>query len=156
MQKEAWMNSESLESHAFGKFKSFIKRQLYRSLSSLWPTVLFVPLANLSQDPPLRCACTPQPKWTDLKAFGRRNSHYGPAFPLTFVSQVALLCMCSVSLVPRRRGAREPLILYSDRILPLFVLATTIVLRYLQKTKSGYLLCFYCYFHFGEQTEGWF
>ena len=76
MQKEAWANSKSLESHAFGKFKSFIKRQLSRSLSSLWPTVLFVPLANLSQDPPLgehtplsQDGFQPRGLWGDLPSF---------------------------------------------------------------------------------------
>ena len=52
------------------------------------------------------------------------------------------LLMCSVSLI-----------LYSQRFLPLFVLAI-IPLRCLQETKTDYLPCFCCYFYFGEQTGG--
>ena len=47
------------------------------------------------------------------------------------------LHMCSVSLI-----------LYSQRFLPLFVLAMIIPLRCLQETKTDYLPCFCCYFHF--------
>ena len=47
--------------------------------------------------------------------------------------------MCSVSR-PQSGGGRgngDPLILYSNRVLPFFVLAMTITLRILQETNSG-------------------
>ena len=49
----------------------------------------------------------------------------------------------------------DSLILYSDRVLSLFVLAMITSLRGLQETKTGYLFCFCCYFHFRGQAEGW-
>ena len=61
------------------------------------------------------------------------------------------LCMCSVSLVPKRKESKDSLIRYSNRVLHLFVLAMTITLE----TNTGYLPCFCCYFHFGGQTGGW-
>ena len=77
-----------------------------------------------------------------------RACHY----PLTFDPQGDFLHMCRVSLVPKRRGggSRDPLILYSNRVLPLFVLAmvitltiaTTVTLKCLQEIKSGSLPCF--------------
>ena len=61
------------------------------------------------------------------------------------------LCMCSVCLVPKREESKDSLILSSNRVLPLFVLAMIITLE----TNTGYLPCFCCYFHFGGQTGGW-
>ena len=69
-------------------------------------------------------------------------------YPLTFDPQGVFLCMCSVSLVPKR-GAE-----ISKRILLLFLLAMTITLKGLKETKTGYLPCLYCYFHFGGGTGG--
>ena len=43
--------------------------------------------------------------------------------------------------------------LYSNKVLPLFILAMTINLRSLQETNTGYLPYFCCYFHFGGQSE---
>ena len=48
--------------------------------------------------------------------------------PLTFDSKEPFCCTHMFSLI-----------LYSDRVLPLFVLAKIIPLRYLQETKTGYL-----------------
>ena len=50
------------------------------------------------------------------------------SYLLTFDPQRAFLHMCSVSLVPKEWESGDPLILYSNRILPLFVLAVTIAL----------------------------
>ena len=47
----------------------------------------------------------------------------------------------------------EDLKLYSNRALPLFVLAMTIILRCLQETKTGYSPCFCCYVHFGGKLK---
>ena len=58
-------------------------------------------------------------------------------YPLTLDSKEPF-CACVVF----------SLILHSDKVLPLFVLAKIIPLRCLQETKTGYLLCFYCYFNF--------
>ena len=75
-------------------------------------------------------------------------------YPLSFDPQGALLSMCSVSLVLKRGRNRNPLILYSDRVLPPFVLAMIISLRCLQEIKTAHVCCFCCYFHFGGQMEG--
>ena len=75
-------------------------------------------------------------------------------YPLTFDTPGAFLPAWCVSLVPERvaEGSGDPLILYSNRVLPLFVLvmvitltiATTVALRGLQEIKSGSLPCFCC------------
>ena len=75
-------------------------------------------------------------------------------YPLIYEPQGAFLHMCSGSLVPKRGKSEDLLIHYLNRILPLFVLAMTLTLRYLQETKTGYLPCFCCYFHFRGQIEG--
>ena len=80
--------------------------------------------------------------------------------------------MCSVFLVPKKGGgdggvggaaaSRDSVILYSNRVLPLFFLVVTITLttvmtitlRCLQETKTGCLPCFCCSFHFGGKTGG--
>ena len=88
--------------------------------------------------------------------------------PLIFDPQGAFLHVHSVSLAPPRvrRGAGvggwgagmggagigDPLILYSNKVLRLFVLAMTVILR--QETKLGYLPCLCHCFHFREQTGG--
>ena len=51
------------ESCAFGKFKSFIKGLFSPSVSSLRSSPCLSLLVNLSQDPPLECACAPSPRW---------------------------------------------------------------------------------------------
>ena len=71
-------------------------------------------------------------------------------YPLTFDTPGAFLPAWCVSLVPERvgEGSGDPLILYSNSVLPLFVLAKMIMLRCLQETKTGYLPCICCYFRF--------
>ena len=55
--------------------------------------------------------------------------------------------MSSVSPLSQKREKGDPLIIYIDRVLPLFVLAMTIPLRCWQDSNTGYLPC--CYnFHF--------
>ena len=51
------------QSRVLGKFKSFKREQFSESLSSLRQIIfLCLPFINLSQDPPLGCACTLQPR----------------------------------------------------------------------------------------------
>ena len=50
-------------------------------------------------------------------------------YPLTFDPQGAFLHMSSVSPLSQKREKGDPLIVYIDRVLPLFVLAMTIPLR---------------------------
>ena len=65
---------------------------------------------------------------------------------IPFDPQRAFLCVCSISLVPKKTESRDALILYSIRLLPVFVLAMTIALtiamiitlRCLQETNTGY------------------
>ena len=51
------------ESCAFGKFKSCMKGLFSPSVSSLRPSPFLSLPVNLSQDPPLECACVPLPRW---------------------------------------------------------------------------------------------
>lgn len=74
-------------------------------------------------------------------------------YPLTFDPQRISLCMCSVSLAPRRETCYL-LILYWNKIWPFSVPAMMVILRCPQETKPGYF-CFCCYFHFGEQIGDW-
>ena len=70
-------------------------------------------------------------------------------YPLTFDTQETFLCMCGSLSCPKREGSGGPLILYLNRVLPLFVLAMTITLiivmtitlKCLQETNTGYLPC---------------
>ena len=72
-----------------------------------------------------------------------------------FDPQRAFLRVCSVSLVLKEAGSRDPLILYSNKVLPLFVFPMTITLQCLQEINTGYLPYLCWYFHFGGQTGGW-
>ena len=137
------------KSRPFGKFKSFIRGQFSGSLSPFRPIILLclhrpTSLVNLSQDPLLGCPCPPQPRWISkwgLLEGARLLMAWN--YPLTFDSKEPL---CSVSLVLKRVGRKNPLILYSNRVLPLFVLAMIISLICLQGTKNGCLPYFCCYF----------
>ena len=145
------------ESRTFEKFKSFVRGQFSRSLSPFWPVILLcnpwliclrtLPLgahAPLSQNAP-RC----EGVWE------KQESPWPGVVPwlLTpkepFCTGVCLPC-------PKERGSGNPLILYSDKVLPLFVPAMTVTLNHPQETKLGYLPCLCHCFHFGEQTRGWF
>ena len=74
-------------------------------------------------------------------------------YPVTFDPQGAFMSICSVSLVPKEVGSQDPLILYSNRVLPLFVLAMAITLRCLQERNTGFLPYFFYYFHFRGQKR---
>ena len=87
--------------------------------------------------------------WTVQSTESQRVGHNRAAF--TFDLQGAFLCTCNLSLVPREGGVEIPLILCSNKVFPLFVLATTITLKCLQETSTGCLPCFCCYFHFRGQ-----
>ena len=115
------------------------------------------PLANLFQDPPARCALTSRPRWISMqRRLGGARFIMAWCCPLTFDPQGAFLRMCNVSLAARKGGGSGvPLILYSNKVLPLFVLAMTVILRCPQETNPGYLPCFCCYLHFGGQKGGW-
>ena len=67
----------------------------------------------------------------------------------------SLFCTCVVSPLLQKSREGDPLILYSNRVLPLFVLAMTTTLWCLQETDIGYLLYFCCCFHFRGWTGGW-
>ena len=130
--------------------KSFIHLSSYRSVSSFRPIIWFFS-PHLTYPGTLPLVPTHPPANMDLKvkASGRSNTLY----PLTFDPPTRSLSVNMQHLpCPKRGWSRDPLILYSNRVLPLFVLAMTITLRCLQETKTGYLPCFCCYFHFGEQT----
>ena len=79
-----------------------------------------------------------------MKASGRNKTHYDLALSPDFSLPRSLSSICGVSLNPKR-GSRDPLILYSNRDLPLFVLAMiitltiamTTTLRCLQEKKPG-------------------
>ena len=67
------------ESRAFGKFKSFIRGQLFGSLSSLKPIILRCPLVGYFVSGPTRGVHTHPSAKMDLKvkASGRSKRHYG-------------------------------------------------------------------------------
>ena len=83
-------------------------------------------------------------------------------YPLTSDPQGAFLCTCSVSFVQKRWEQRSlnpslkqnfaPFVLAMTSTL---TIAMTLTLGCLQETKTGYLPCFCCYFHFWGQTGGW-
>ena len=148
-EKYIWKDKRAnLESHPFGKFKSFLRGQFSGFLSPFRPVILLCPLStslvNFSQDPFLGCPCPPQPRWiSKWRLLGGARLIMAWNYPLTFDSKEPL---CRVSLVLKRVGKENPLILYSNRVLPLFVLAMIINLRCSQETKTGCLPYFCCYF----------
>ena len=96
---------------------------------------------------------------TDLesKVSGRSKTHYGLVLSPDFLTPKDPFCICVVSSLSQNmgRGSGDPLILYSDRVLPLFILAMTILSNCLKERNTTHLLCFCCYFHFRGQTGGW-
>ena len=82
-----------------------------------------------------------------VKASERRKTHYDLAFPLTLTHKKPF-CAFIVSPLSENgagRRSRDPLILYSNKILPFLVIAMTvtltiamiIALRCLQETNTG-------------------
>ena len=72
-------------------------------------------------------------------------------------------CLCVVSSLSPKWGEQRSLNPWLKQdFAPLcpcmtitLIIAMTITLRCLQETNTGYLSCFCCYFHFGDQTGGW-
>jgi len=139
-----------------------------RQLSQLHRSVLLglcLPLANY-----LVPFSTPNLPWTlpwvcmlpsakmdlEVKASGRYKTHYGLELSLILTHKEPF-CACVVSPLSYKRwgrGSRDPLILYSNKVLPLFVFLMTITLQCLQEINTGYLPCLCWYFHFRGQTGG--
>ena len=84
---------------------------------------------------------TPQPMWVS-KCRLLRGARFIMAWQY----------LLTLDPCPKRAGTGDPLILYSNRVSPLWVFTVTITLRCLQETNTGYFPCFCCYFHFGGQT----
>ena len=140
------------------------KKAVKRRLSQLYRSVLqglclpsgqfsdfFSP--HLTYPETLPWVCTYPSAKMNLKvtSSGRSKTHMSWHYPLTFDPQGAFVRICSVSLVPKEVGSGDPLILYSNRVLPLFVLTMANTLKCLQETNTGYLPCFFYYFHFRGQ-----
>ena len=93
-------------------------------LSGQLPACFFHNRPTLGPSP--GCAHSPQPtwvwKWRLLGGEARLTMAW--CYPLTFDPQGAFLCLCSVSFVPKV-GNGDPLIFYSNRVLPHFVPAVT-------------------------------
>lgn len=109
------------KSRAFGKFKSFIRGQLFGSLSSLKPIILLCPFVGYFVSGPTRGVHTHPSAKMDLevKASGKSKRHYGGELSSDFRLQGAFLHVCAVSLVLKETGEQRPLCVYSDRVLPL-------------------------------------
>ena len=152
------------ESSTFGAFKSFISEQFLGLCLPSGQSSCSVPsLVNLPLVPPLG-ACIPfSQDGSQSEGFWESKMHYGLELSPDFWHPRSLSAQESCLPCPTERGIGDPLILYSNRVFPLFVLATiitltiavTITLRSLLEAKTGYLPCFCCYFHFGGQTGGW-
>ena len=117
------------ESCAFGTFKSFIKGLFSPSVSSLRSSPCLSLLVNLSQDPPLECACAPSPRWIlKWRLLGGARLITAWNYPLTFDSKE-----------PFCTGVASPL---SGRVFS-FVHAMIIPLS--SETKTGYYPVFVGY-----------
>ena len=133
--------------------RSTVKRQLdhlYRSVllglflsSGQWSAVFFHTWPSLGPSPWMHTQ--PSAKMDlELKASGRSKTHSRLELSPDFWLQGALLSMCSVSFT-----------LYSDRIFASLCPCHDYSLEILQATKTVYLPCFCCYFHFQEQIRCW-
>lgn len=98
--------------------------------------------------------------YLEVMASGRSKTHHVLALSADFLTPKEPFCTCVVSPESRGRGwgsGRERgdhLILYPNRIFPLFVPAMAVILRCLQEIKPGCLPCLSCYFYFRWQTGG--
>ena len=142
----------------WGVRKSTVKRLLSYLYRSVLPG-LCLPSGQLSgffSPGILFWVCTNSSAKMDLqvKASGRSKTPDGLALSLDFLPTGNLSARVLCLPCPKRGRSGEPLILYSNRVLPLFVLAMTTTLMCLQETNTGYLPCFCCYIHFGGQTGG--
>ena len=140
--------------------KPFTHSSSSRSLSFFRPIIWFL-LPQLTYPGTFSWVCMHPSAKMNLKGFWEE-----PRLTVawhcssTFDPQGAFLRMCSVSLVWKEGVGRALNPLFTQGLCPLFVFALitamTITLTCLQKTNTGYLPCFCCYFHFGGQRGGWF
>lgn len=127
------------------EFKCFIWKQFSRSLSS--PSGQSSCSASHSQliclrTFPLGCTHNTLAKMDiEVKASGRSKTHQGLKLSSDFWLQRAFLHTHVKSPYPEKGESRDPLIFYSDRVLPLCP-AMIIFLRCLQETKPGCWPCF--------------
>ena len=109
------------EEHNKGAVKSFIRsvllglclpsRQLSDFFFHIWPTIEASPgFASQSE------------------VFWEEQDSLRPGFIPWLLTHKEPFCTCVVSLLPQKEGSEDPLIFYSNRVLPLFVLAMTITL----------------------------
>ena len=93
----------------------------------------------------------------ESKASGRSKTHYGLALSPDFLTPKDPFRIHSVSSLSQNMGREsgDPLILYSNRVLPLFIFAMTIISNCLKERSTTHLFCFCCYFHFRGQIGGW-
>ena len=93
---------------------------------------------------------------TDLEvnASGKIKMRYGLALSPDFLTPKDPFRIHAVSSLSQNMGREsgDPLILYSNRVLPLFIFAMTIISNCLKERSTTHLFCFCCYFHFRGQT----
>ena len=95
------------------------------------------PQVDLSQDPPLRCACTPQPRWSSKwRLLGGARLIMAWNYPLTFDPSEPF-CAYVMSPLSPKGGDGDLLILYSNRVLSLFVLAMGCMKHKLESRLPG-------------------
>ena len=104
--------------------RSAVKRRLSCLHRSVLPG-LCLPLAQylipfstpgLPWAPYPGCARTAQPRWIS-KWSGRSKNHYGLALSRLLASKEPF-CACVGSPLSQKRGSEDPIILYSNRVLP--------------------------------------
>ena len=124
--------------------KSFIQGSSSGSLSSFRP-IMWLLFPHLTYLWTLWVLTYPSPKMDlEVKASGRSRTHYG--LVLSLLTHKGPFYVCVVSPFPKKTESRDALILYSIRLLTVFVLAMTITLtiamiitlRCLQETNTGY------------------
>ena len=150
--------------------RSTVKRRLSHSYRPVLPgpslpsasyVVSFSTWSTLGPSP--WCAHTLSQDGFRSEGFWEEEGSLWPGIVPRLLTHKKPSCACLVSPLSQKRGSSNPWILFSHRVLPLFVLALTITLtiamtvtlRCLQETNPGYLPRFCCYFHFRGQTGGW-
>ena len=102
------------------------------------------PTRGLPWDPPLGAHAPLNQDRSQVKASRRSKTHYGLLLSPEFWPTRSSFAHLEYLPCPRNGGRRNPVILYSDRVFPLFVLALIITLtiaipifsRCLQETKT--------------------
>ena len=147
-------------------FKSFIQVSSFRFYLPLANYLISFSTLDLRWGTPLDEQAPPSflhpPAKEDLrvKACGKNKTHYSLPLTTWLLMQMKPSFICVMSPLSQKEEDGSPLILDSNKVLPLFVLALTIsltiamtiILRCLQETNTGYLHCLCCYSHFPEQT----